>query len=61
MRILILIGLIIVGVILMAGIVSMTAGGEFNKKWGNKLMRARVFSQFAFVALLAAYFMTGGD
>jgi uncharacterized membrane protein YhaH (DUF805 family) len=30
---------------LVAGIVSMVKGGEFNKKYGNKMMQARVFFQ----------------
>ena len=30
---------------LVLGIFSMAKGGEFNKKYGNKLMRARVFLQ----------------
>lgn len=39
------------------GIFSMTKGGDFNKKYGNKLMRARVTLQGLAIALLAlAYF-----
>lgn len=30
---------------LVVGMFSMVKGGEFNKKYGNKLMRARVFLQ----------------
>ena len=33
-------------VVLIIGIVSMLRGGEFNRKFGNKLMRARVAFQF---------------
>ena len=29
----------------LGGIVSMTKGGEFNEKYGNKLMQARVYFQ----------------
>ena len=32
-------------IVLFIGIFSMLRGGEFNKKWGNKLMRARVILQ----------------
>ncbi len=39
------------------GLFSMVKGGEFNKKYGNKLMQARVILQGVTVALLAlAYF-----
>lgn len=39
------------------GIFSMVKGGEFNKKYGNKLMRARVILQGVALAMLAlAYF-----
>ena len=31
--------------VLVVGIVGMLKGGEFNKKYGNKLMRARVMLQ----------------
>lgn len=31
--------------VLIVGIVSMVKGGEFNKKYGNKLMQARVMLQ----------------
>ncbi|MFY9287383.1 MAG: twin transmembrane helix small protein [Alphaproteobacteria bacterium] len=30
---------------LVLGILSMAKGGEFNRKYGNKLMRTRVFLQ----------------
>ena len=36
--------------------VSMFRGGEFNRKYGNILMRCRVISQGATVALLALWF-----
>lgn len=39
------------------GIFSMAKGGEFNKKYGNKLMQARVALQALAIFLLAiAYF-----
>ena len=46
---------VIIGLAL--GIFSMTRGGELNAKYGNKLMRARVASQFLALMLLAAAFM----
>lgn len=43
--------------VLLIGIASMIKGGEFNKKYGNKLMQARVMLQALAVSLLAlAYF-----
>jgi hypothetical protein len=43
--------------ILIVGIISMAKGGEFNKKYGNKLMKARVYMQGVALAMLAlAYF-----
>jgi hypothetical protein len=49
-------GLAILGV-LATGIFSMVKGGEFNKKYGNKLMQWRVMLQGVALALLAlAYF-----
>ena len=39
------------------GIVSMIKGGDFNKKYGNKLMQARVVLQGLALGLLAlAYY-----
>lgn len=38
--------------VLVIGIFSMTKGGEFNKKYGNRLMRARVVLQGAAIVLL---------
>ena len=43
--------LVSVLIVLLIGIISMIKGGEFNKRWGNKLMRARVALQ-AFAVLL---------
>ncbi len=43
--ILMIIAMILVLASLVVGIVSMIKGGEFNKKYGNKLMRMRVTLQ----------------
>ena len=49
-------GLSVLGVLIL-GIVSMIKGGEFNKKYGNKLMQARVGLQGVALLMLAlAYF-----
>lgn len=53
-----LIGLSLLAVVvtLFAGVTSMTKGGEFNARWGNKLMRLRVITQAVTVALVLLYF-----
>ncbi len=38
-------------VVLMTGIISMAVGGEFNRRHGNRIMRARVLLQLVAVAL----------
>lgn len=57
---LILLMLAVVGV-LFTGIGSMLVGGEFNRKYGNKLMAARVGLQGAAVALLMLLVMCGKE
>ncbi len=42
--------------VLFAGVFAMARGGEFNRKWGNKLMRARVVTQGLVILLLLALF-----
>jgi uncharacterized membrane protein len=37
---------------LVLGLVSLAKGGEFSKKYGNKLMRARIVLQLVAVGLL---------
>ncbi len=44
-------------VVLFAGVFAMARGGEFNRKWGNKLMRARVATQGVAILLLLALFL----
>ena len=53
-----LIGLALVAVVvtLFTGLISMTKGGEFNARYGNKLMRLRVILQGVTIALLMLYF-----
>ncbi|MBK9584708.1 MAG: twin transmembrane helix small protein [Alphaproteobacteria bacterium] len=42
--------------VLVVGIIGMLKGGDFNKKYGNKLMQARVMLQgLALVLLMLAY------
>lgn len=58
----ILIGVSLVCVlgVLGAGLVSMLRGGAFNRKYSSTLMRARVATQGAAVALMVLFFVLGG-
>ena len=49
-----LIGLLLLSVLAVpgTGVVAMLRGGDFNRKYGNKLMRLRVLLQFAAVILI---------
>ncbi len=47
--------------VLFAGVFTMARGGEFNRKWGNKLMRARVATQGLAILLLLAQFLLNRD
>ncbi len=42
-------------VILMVGIGGFAKGGEFNKKYANKIMRLRLAAQFVAVLLILAF------
>ncbi|MCF6215286.1 MAG: HIG1 domain-containing protein [Emcibacter sp.] len=53
--ILIIIGIFITGGIMITGVASMSKGGDFNRKNGNKLMQARVVAQFVTLALVVLY------
>ena len=61
LKTLLVIALVATLAVLAAGMVAMVRGGEFNKKYGNILMRARVASQALAIAILLALFMVGGE
>ena len=42
---------------LFTGLVSMTKGGDFNARYGNKLMRLRVVLQAVTIALFMIYLL----
>lgn len=48
--------LLLVLAVLAVGVISMARGGEFNQKYSNKLMQARVAAQAAAVVLLLIAF-----
>jgi Hypoxia induced protein conserved region len=39
------------------GVFAMLKGGDFNRRYGNRLMRLRVLLQFAALALIALAFL----
>lgn len=42
-------------IVLILGVIAMARGGEFNRKYGNKLMRARVGLQAAAIVLFLLF------
>lgn len=51
--------MIATGVVLLTGVVFMARGGEFNRKYSNKLMVARVTLQAAAIVILGILFYIG--
>ncbi len=47
--------------VLATGIIGMARGGDFNAKYGNKLMRARVISQGVTIAIFALAILFGAN
>lgn len=60
LTVLIVIALAVTLAVLAVGVVSMLRGGDFNRRYGNKLMRARVIAQGVTIALIVLYFATQG-
>ena len=56
---LLLIAMLATLLVLVVGLIGFFQGGEFNRKYGNKLMRARVTLQFIAIALLALVLLSG--
>lgn len=46
---------VVVLIILMVGIGGFAKGGEFNRKYANKIMRLRIAAQFVAVLLILAF------
>lgn len=55
------IAMIATAVVLLIGIGGFGAGGAFNAKFGNKMMRLRLLLQFVAVALLMAFMWFTGQ
>jgi len=60
-QIVILIMLAVTLGILLTGVLGMARGGEFNAKYGNKLMQMRVIAQFATLILLVIFALLSGN
>jgi len=60
--ILVVLSMAAVAVILIIGIGGFGRGGEFNRKYANKLMQMRIVAQFVAVVIILAfvYFTSGG-
>jgi hypothetical protein len=53
---------LLVLVILASGLIGFTKGGDFNRKYANKIMRARIAAQAVAVALILLYvYLRGGS
>ena len=48
----IVVAMVVTALTMFVGVFSMSRGGEFNKKWSNKLMRYRVLFQGIAVAMV---------
>lgn len=51
----IVIAMVAVVIILLVGIGGFAKGGAFNKKYGNKMMQARIAAQFVAIVLILIY------
>ncbi len=51
-KIIVGIALAVVALILIAGVSTMFVGGEFARKWSNRLMRYRVLAQFIAIVII---------
>jgi len=61
LNVLIILAMLAVAGFLLAGVLGMVRGGEFNRKYGNLLMRGRIASAVALVILFAiAFFVRRG-
>ena len=58
-KIVVAIALVAVVAILAAGLSTLWVGGDFSRKWSNRLMRYRVVAQFiAIVIIMAVLYFT---
>ena len=57
LEVLVVIALVGTLAVLLAGVVAMARGGDFDRKWGNRLMRARVAMQALAVGLMFVLYL----
>lgn len=57
--IVIIIGLVAVLGVLLFGILSMLSGGDFNRKYANKMMRLRILLQLLVILLIGLLLWLG--
>ena len=58
--IIVILAMAVVAIILMIGIGGFGRGGEFNRKYANKLMRLRIFAQLIAVLLILLFVYFAG-
>ncbi len=51
-KIVVTIAIIAVGLILLAGLYTLWAGGDVSRTWSNRLMRMRVLAQFVAIIII---------
>ena len=51
---------LVVLIILMIGVIGFSLGGEVNRKYSNRLMRYRIYSQAVAVIMILIYIMVRG-
>ena len=52
--ILVVLALSVVAVILLFGLSTLWVGGDYSKKWSNRLMRYRIIAQFVAIVVMMA-------
>ena len=52
---------LLVVIVLMIGLGGFAFGGDFNKKYANKLMRLRILAQFLAVAIILLFVYLSGS
>ena len=58
--VLVILSMAVVAIVLLTGIGGFGRGGEFNKKYANKIMRLRIVAQFfAVIVILAFVYFSG--
>lgn len=55
--ILVIVAVVATLLVLAVGIIAMLRGGEFNRKYGNRLMRLRVLMQLIAIGLIGIAFL----